>query len=1113
MSTAPRPSASSGEDGGLDVEEGAASQGAMRSARRGKPLDEDQLDELATRIPELPEPVAALLVGVEVARAEGDATGVRKRLFELGIGVVRYGVSVGLALLAAQLGAKTAPRPVAEALHRAARLSDGQWCDLARTVGSALRALGGPGAGLFAFASSPALAQLVSARNDFIHRGGAGDDALARAEAVLGAASELLGHLVVVVATSEPPTHERRRGTPVRAGVWRKTSGTPRADAPAGTAWLEAEAGSFVRLDPFLPFTERRLLLIDAPHAPGKSFRWLDPESGEHRDAEELTLAIRALAGEDANAPRELAAEPALVGHDAAKKLLTRLAQEASAGAVRVVLLTGPFGVGRTRLAKAIAEASAGFGFERVLAATCSAGRRGPLRPLARALSEASSLARVAEAAARVGAVGEACGRAARDALVEGVEEALLEASLAAPLLLALDDVQHADDETLLLLSLLTERATARAAGKLLVVATCRDERWENAALRRWIGQVEGDVGAGASRIALAPLPEPEARKLVQNVAPIGQRLEQALVAGAGGVPFFLVQPLLVWGETGQLVWQSGRFEPANDEVLTRAAPGVRDLVRARLGSYFEPGSDGERAAEQLLAGIALRGGALELDELLALAEAVGIASSLAESTLSTLREAGLVTTRGERQEHAFAQSVVERAVLEDLREKTWFRRVFRALLGTLAARPDAELDAAFLGAGYASLRSAEEASRWYEVAVARALSRGSFEEAQRLAEAWALASSDPDTRARAKLRGLEGLLGEGHAAEAEARLEALRAEGIAEGPAALRARLLAVAIGTERRTLAADAEPTLVAELDALGEPALAREGRVVMARLRRGDAGLAELDALLRTPGLGAAERYRALALRFELVVEFPATSPDERRRAASRLREAAAELGSTWAELDAENSEAIAESDAGNFAEAVARFDAVATRAAARKLGTLSREATLNAATTCLRAGRLGETAARTATLAATARAAGDVRILAQAQSVRADACLREGQLDEALVAVDEALSIVLAGRDYTATLALLRRAEIHARRGEHEAARADASRAQAYAEAGNNVDHAVRGALWVGLCDVATGAPGAADTLRSALTHAEREASKLRAPTARLVAQAQAALTPG
>lgn len=1113
MTTSDRPSEKSGETPEVDGAEDAASTSAAKPSRRNKPLDEAKLDELAAQLSELPEPVATLLVGVEVARAEGDATGVRKRLFELGIGVVRYGVSVGLSLLATALGAKAAPRPVAEALHRAARLSDGQWCDLARTLGGALRTHGGPGASLLAFAASPALAQLVAARNDFIHRGGAGDDALARAEAVLAAAHELLACAVVVVVSVEPPTYEKRRGTPVRAGVWRKTNGVVTPEATAGTVWFEVTRGAFARLDPFLPFADRRLLLVDAPHAPGKSFRWLDPETGEHRESEELTRAVRALAGEDPNAPRDLAAEPTMVGHDAAKRMLVRAAEEASAGNIRVVLLTGAFGIGRTRLAKAIAEASAGFGIERVVEAPCSAGRRGPLRPLARALAGTTALPRVAEAVTRVGAMGEAFGRAARDALVEGVEEALLEASLAAPLLLAIDDVQHADDETLLLLSLLTERATARAAGKLLVVVTCRDERHENPALRRWIGQVEGDVGAGASRLALLPLAETQARKVVHNVAPVAARIEDALVAGAGGVPFFLVQPLLVWGETGQLVWQGGHFEPASDALLTRATPGVRDLVRARLGSYFEPGSEAERAGEQLLAGMALRGGALDSDELMAFAEAIGIAATVAEHALSTLREAGLVATHGERQEHAFAQGIVERAVLDDLREKPWFRRVFRALLTTLANRAEGDADAAFLAAGHATLGQSEEASRWYDRATARALSRGSFEEAQRLGDAWAAAAGSAETRARARLRSVEGQLGEGHAAEAEARLGGLLSEGLPAGRVGVEARILAVAIGTERRTLAADAEPSLVADADALGDAGLARDARLVMARLTRGERGLAELDGLLQRADLSAADRYRAWALRFELVVEFPATAPEERRRAAGRLRDAAAELGSSWAELDAENAMAIAESDAGNFDEAVVLFDGVSARAFARRLGTLAREAALNASTTCLRAGRVGDAATRAAALAVTARAAGDARLLAQAQSLRADACLREGRLDEALTAIDEALAIVVTARDYTTTLALLRRAEIRARRGEHDAARSDARLAQAYAEAAKNVDHAVRGALWAALSGLALGESGSREALSEAVAQAAPHLDKLRAPTARLLEDARRALTPG
>ncbi|MBW2527307.1 MAG: hypothetical protein JRI23_24205, partial [Deltaproteobacteria bacterium] len=58
-----------------------------------RPLPEDLLDEIAARIGDLPEPVAAAATLVELARDDDDATGVRKRLFELGIAVVRYAVS------------------------------------------------------------------------------------------------------------------------------------------------------------------------------------------------------------------------------------------------------------------------------------------------------------------------------------------------------------------------------------------------------------------------------------------------------------------------------------------------------------------------------------------------------------------------------------------------------------------------------------------------------------------------------------------------------------------------------------------------------------------------------------------------------------------------------------------------------------------------------------------------------------------------------------------------------------------------------------------------------------------------------------------------------------
>src|SRR5439155_14860785 len=110
------------------------------------------------------------------------------------------------------------------------------WCDLCRQIGAALKSLDPVAARALAFASQKPLADLVAARNDFIHRGGAGDDALERARLVVEGASAVLAVPVRVVAS--PTAYETRVGTPVRAGVWRKTQGEVPAGADSGSAWL-----------------------------------------------------------------------------------------------------------------------------------------------------------------------------------------------------------------------------------------------------------------------------------------------------------------------------------------------------------------------------------------------------------------------------------------------------------------------------------------------------------------------------------------------------------------------------------------------------------------------------------------------------------------------------------------------------------------------------------------------------------------------------------------------------------------------------------------------------------------------------------------------------------
>ena len=137
----------------------------------------DLLDEIADRIADLPEPVAAVAVGVEIARAEGDATGIAKRLFELGIATVHYGFAISMSIVARAIDGQCAPKPLAKALSTAARLSDGQWCALARSASSQLRALNAPGNEYFSWLSNSALARMIEARNGFVHGGESGDRA------------------------------------------------------------------------------------------------------------------------------------------------------------------------------------------------------------------------------------------------------------------------------------------------------------------------------------------------------------------------------------------------------------------------------------------------------------------------------------------------------------------------------------------------------------------------------------------------------------------------------------------------------------------------------------------------------------------------------------------------------------------------------------------------------------------------------------------------------------------------------------------------------------------------------------------------------------------------
>ncbi|HRI63635.1 MAG TPA: AAA family ATPase [Polyangium sp.] len=1094
------------------LQEGAENLRSFHNLRPPKPLDEDQLDELAGRIAAFPEPVAALAVGIEVARADGDSTGIRKRLFELGIGIVRYGLSVALAALAAKLGSASAPKPLAEALGRAARISDGTWCDLTRTAANALKSYDAPIAQKLAFASQKPLTELVSARNDFIHRGGSGDNALDKLMALLESTDALLALPLRHVVSVDPSTFEVRMGTPVRAGVWRKTKAPMPDGVEAGMAYIVREDGSWMPLSPYLPLVDKRLIYADGPHAPGKPWRCVDPESGEHREYQPIDQAIRKLVGEDKNAPQKLSDTPRIVGRETAIGTLTRAAEESSKGSVRVVLLTGSFGVGRTRLARAITDSAAAFGFGRVIDVTCSAERRTPLRSLRSAIEGAKGLGKLRDAIERAVSVEAAMTRAAIDASIEAIEEALIDASLEEQTVLTVDDAQWADEHTLGVLRMLADRAVRKARGALLVVVTVRDEPNPTAALRRFVGRVEQGVGSGASHIVLEALSLKDAAQLVQNVAPMAREIEKVVVDGAGGVPFFLVQPLLVWNETGVLVWKEGKWQPRDESILRSSVPGVRDLLRARLDSFFDPGSDGERAAQHVLACVALYGGGLPVEQLVAAVEAAGTNDRAAEHALELLVESGLLVVRGDRQEHGFGQEIIRHAALEDLRQKPWFRRVHRGLLEAVSRGEQATENAPFLATGFESLGDRDEAARWLQSAVASALAGGAFEQAIEFAERMAKVAKTSVERAKAELFVVDALVRAGRTSDAKERLERIPLEGVTDVHLRLEARVMTLALAATLRHVTADHDPTLVADADAHGVAVLRVETRLAVARLVRGQRGLALAEEAIGLANDVPPElRYRALATRLEILSDVDPSDVARFSRAAEMARAAAQDIKSAWAELDADNYLAIAQLHAGDLARAISLFESIAARAHTLRFGTLERESLTNMATCYVRAGNPKAAAETTAKVAELARGAGDALLIAGSQSVRANALQQLGELDAAKAAVDEAVGIFLHSRDNRTTLSLLRRMEINEGLNQLEDAAADAELARTIAEECSNADHAVRAKVWLAIYARQTGAADGADKLRLALEEAAAAGAALRPPTKKLVEKAQSLLS--
>ncbi len=328
---------------------------------------------------------------------------------------------------------------------------------------------------------------------------------------------------------------------------------------------------------------------------------WLDrPRSGAPAIADPVARSDaeqNARGAEDPAIPLpgalSAAAASAFVGRVDACALLELGLARAAAGERRVLLVCGPPGIGKTRLSAELA-ARAWHGGAVVLHGRCDEEMLLAHQPFVEALRHyvaacdptllASQLRLISgelrrlvpELGERVPELAQPLAgdpEGARHRLFEGVAGLLSEIAQRRPLLLVLDDLQWADDATLLLLKYVARHPRA---SKLAVVGTYRDaELASDHPLRGLVADLgrEGLV----ERVELAPLDEPAVFELVGSHAGGGasDALRRAVFERTEGNPFFVVETLRNLAESGD------ESAPAGQLPLPQS---VVSLVTRRIG-------------------------------------------------------------------------------------------------------------------------------------------------------------------------------------------------------------------------------------------------------------------------------------------------------------------------------------------------------------------------------------------------------------------------------------------------------------------------------------------------------------------------------------------------
>jgi class 3 adenylate cyclase/tetratricopeptide (TPR) repeat protein len=378
------------------------------------------------------------------------------------------------------------------------------------------------------------------------------------------------------------------------------------------------------------------------------------------------------------------------VGRDGELERLGQLWKEAAAGQLRMALLAGEPGVGKTRLSAELARTVHEEGAT-VLAGRCDEDLGVPYQPFVESLRHfvdhasplAERLGRYAGELARL--VPEVTQRVPglpaplrsdpemeRYRLFDAVANWLTAASSDEPVLLVLDDIQWAAKPTLLLL-----RHIVRAGGgRVLLLCTYRDTELTHdhplvelvADLRRQ-GGVERLSLTGLDDLGVAAFVEQMSGQTLDDA---GRALARAVYEETEGNPFFVLEVLRHLVETGAVERHEGFWTPRLPIDQLGIPEGVRDVVGRRLARLSDEANQTLRIASVI-------GPEFELS-------VVQAAGDLSEDTLlAAVEEAATarVVTEVSATRYRFAHALIRATLYESLsgaRQVTLHRKTAEAI-------------------------------------------------------------------------------------------------------------------------------------------------------------------------------------------------------------------------------------------------------------------------------------------------------------------------------------------------------------------------------------------------------------------------------------------------